>query len=70
MHNVSPSVMVYLTCVIIGVGGQGEIKHGLKQQHSIVCFYMLMSDLTPGSSTYESFAASEENWHPHCYCYY
>ena len=34
MHNVSPSVMVYLTCVIIGLGGQGEIKHGLKQQHS------------------------------------
>ena len=26
--------MVYLTCVIIGLGGQGEIKHGLKQQHS------------------------------------
>ena len=34
MHNVSPSVKVYLTCVIIGLGGQGEIKHGLKQQHS------------------------------------
>ena len=26
--------MVYLTCAIIGLGGRGEIKHGLKQQHS------------------------------------
>ena len=38
--------MVYLTCAVIGLGGQGEIQHGLKWLHSTVRLYMLMSDLT------------------------
>ena len=30
-----PSVLVYLTGAIIGLGGWGEIKHGLRRQHSM-----------------------------------
>lgn len=35
IHCTGPSVLVYLTGAIIGLGGRGEIKHGLKRQHSM-----------------------------------
>ena len=38
--------MVYLRCAVIGLGGRGEIQHGLKRLRSTVRLYMLTSDLT------------------------
>ena len=32
--EVGHSVVVYLTCAVIGLGGRGKIQHGLKQLHS------------------------------------
>ena len=37
--------MVYLTCVVIGLGGRGVIKTWTEVA-ARVCFYMLTSDLT------------------------
>ena len=38
--------MVYLTCVIIGLGGRGVIKTSTEVAEGVPAFYMLTSDLT------------------------
>ena len=55
--DVGPSVMVYLTCAIIGLG-VGKVRSNMDWSSSIVCFYI------------QPFAASDESWQPHYYCYY
>ena len=36
--DVGPGVKVYLTFVLIGLGGCGETKHGMKRLHSVPTF--------------------------------
>ena len=43
--GMGPNVMVYLTCAVVGLGGQGVIKTWTKVA-ARVHLYMLTSDLT------------------------
>ena len=52
--------MVYLTCAVIGLGGRGEIQHGLKQLHSAPLHVDVRSHLS-GFSAIQPLAASEES---------
>ena len=60
--NVGPSGIVSLTYAVIGLGGLGEIKHGLKQLHSAPLHAYVQSHFS-GSSAIQPLAASVEGWH-------
>ena len=60
--KVRQGVMVYLTCAVIGVDGQGEIQHGLKRLHSAPLHADVRSHLS-GFSAIQPLAVSEESWH-------
>ena len=60
--DVGPGGNVYLTYAVIGLGGWGEIKQGLKQLHSVPLHADDRSHLS-GSSTIQPLAASVEGWH-------
>ena len=66
--NVGPSGIVSLTYAVIGLGGLGEIKHGLKQLHSAPLHAYVQSHFS-GSSAIQPLAASVEGWH-FWFCYY
>ena len=56
--------MVYLTCAVIGLGGQGVIKTWTEVA-ARARLYMLTSDLTSlVPPQFSHLAASEESWHP------
>ena len=57
--DVDPSIMVHLTCVVISLGGQGEIIHGLKRQPAAPTHADVQSHL-PSSSAIQSLAVREE----------
>ena len=54
-----PGVMVHLTCAVIGLGGWGEIMHGLKRQPAAPLHADVRSNLS-GSSAIQPLAAREE----------
>ena len=58
-RDVDPGVMVYLICAVIGLGGQGEIIHGLKRQPEASLHADIRSYLS-GSSVIQPLAAREE----------
>ena len=60
--DVGPSGIVYLTYAVIGLGGWGEIKHGLKQLHSAPLHAYVWSHLS-GFSAIQPLASSVEGWH-------
>ena len=56
--------MVYLTCAVIGLGGQGVIKTWTEVAARVRLLYMLTSDLTSlVPPQFSHLAASEESWH-------
>ena len=50
-------------CAVIGPDGRDDIKHGLKQQHSVSLHADVRSNLS-GSPAIQPLAASEESCHP------
>ena len=54
--------VVSLTYAVIGLGGLGEIKHGLRQLHSAPLHTDVRSHLS-GSSALQPLAASMGSWH-------
>ena len=52
-------VMVYLICAVIGLGGRGEIIHGLKRLPKVPLHTDVRSYLS-GSSVIQRLAAREE----------
>ena len=54
-----PGVIVYLTCAVIGLGGRGEVIHGLKWQPAAPLRADVRSHLS-GSSVIQPLAAREE----------
>ena len=57
--DVDPGVMVYLICAVIGLGGRGEIIHGLKRLPKAPLHTDVRSYLS-GSSVIQPLAAREE----------
>ena len=51
--------MVYLICAVIGLGGRGEIIHGLERQPEVPLHADVRSYL-PGSSVIQPLVAREE----------
>jgi len=77
VRDVGLGVIVYLTFAVIGLGGWGETKHGMKRLHSAPLIHADIRSHLSGSSVIQPFAASEERWHPryhhhhhHHYYYY
>ena len=59
VKRLGPSVMVHLICAIIGLGGRGEIIHGLKWQPVAPLHADVGSHLS-GSSVIQPLVAREE----------
>ena len=60
MGYLGASVVVYLTCAVIGLGGRGEIKYRLKQLHNAPLHADVRSRLS-GPSVIQPLAASGKN---------
>ena len=78
VRDVGVGVIVYLTFAIIGLGGWGKTKHGMKRLHSATLIHADIRSHLSGSPVIQQLAASEERWHPchhhhhhhHHYYYY
>ena len=64
VRDVGLGVIVYLTFAVIGLGGCGETKHGMKRLHSAPLIHADIRSHLSGSSVIQPFGTSEERWHP------